>query len=76
MQKKEIERKRHEREQQGKVKKCRGLKRRWSNTRGRRVNVGPAKTSRFIRNVKQPTRYIDSSDIEGFESTYKEDWAC
>ena len=73
---KEIERRRLEREKQGKVKTRGGYKRRGLNTRGRKVNVGPAKIPRSTRN-RQPVRFIDDSDSEvSSESTEEEDWTC
>ena len=73
-QRKEIERKRHEREKQGKVKIRGGYKRRGLNTRGGKVNVGPAKIPRSTRN-KRPIRFTNDSDSEeSSESTEEEEW--
>ena len=75
---KEIDRKRLEREQRGKMKTCGCFKRRGLNTRGGKVNVGPAKIPRSTRN-RRPIRFIDNSDSEEIssdESTEEEDWPC
>ena len=64
------------REKRGKVKTRGGYKRRGLNTRGKKVNVGPAKIPRSTRN-RQPVRFIDDSDSEvSSESTEEEDWTC
>ena len=73
---KETERKRLEREKRGKVKTRGGYKRRGLNTRGGKVNVGPAKIPRSTRN-RRPLRFIDDSNSEvSSESTEEEDWTC
>ena len=66
---KELERKRLEGQQQRKVKTRGGFKRRGLNTRGGKVNVGPA---------KRPVRFMDDSDSEVLsdENTEEEDWTC
>ena len=75
-QRKEIERKRFGKEKRGKVK-TRDYKRRWLNTRGGKVNVGPEKIPRFTRN-RRPIRFMDDSDSEvsSDESTEEEDRTC
>ena len=42
------------------------------------VNLGSAQTPRFIRNVRKPTRYIDSSRSEEVSSdgSTDEEWTC
>ena len=65
-----------EREKRGKVKTRGGYKRRGLNTRGGKVNVGPAKIPRSTRN-RRPVKFIDDSDSElSSESTEEEDWTC